>query len=392
MQEGRQNSVRSNAGRGGFVAVGRDSDRIPESPDAGGDACATLRLELVWLTGTAHNLVPMKPLYFLPLVTLIFASSALGEEPPAFTGSIERLDPALDKLIAPDAKIEVLATGFNWSEGPTWFQDKLVFSDVPENTVFGWKEGDTTAAVVLKPSGSSSLDASTQGSNGLTTDAEGRLILCQHGDRRIARLEKDGTFTSIADRYNGKRFNSPNDLVIAADGSIYFTDPPYGMKGGAKSAEKEQPCNGVYRIAPDGKVTLLIDDLTFPNGIAFSPDGGTLYVGVSDPEAPRIMAYAVQADGSVTPGKVLFDATPLKNATKKGSCDGMKVDKEGNIWTTGPGGVLILDKAGKHLGTILTGQATGNCAWGGPSYDTMYITADMFLLRVRTLTTGAGGR
>ncbi|MCB1212083.1 MAG: SMP-30/gluconolactonase/LRE family protein, partial [Verrucomicrobiales bacterium] len=193
----------------------------------------------------------MKLLQLLPLVALALAAPVCAEDLPTFSGSIERLNPELDALIAPSIKIEVLATGFNWSEGPTWHDGQLKFSDVPENTVFAWKEGDTAAATFLKPSGNDGTDTSGQGSNGLTTDAKGQLILCQHGARRIARLEKDGTFTTIADRYEGKRFNSPNDLVIAKDGSIFFTDPPYGMKGNA--AAREIDFNGVYRIAPDGK-------------------------------------------------------------------------------------------------------------------------------------------
>jgi gluconolactonase len=322
----------------------------------------------------------LSPLPFL----LAAASLAIAAEPvPEFTGGIERLDPALDQLIAPDAKVEVLATGFNWSEGPVWKDGQILFSDVPENTVFGWKEGDKAAATVLKPSGSLSGDG--QGSNGLAVDAAGHLILCQHGERRIARLEKDGSFTSLADRFEGKRFNSPNDLVIAKDGAIYFTDPPYGLK---KGVAPDMDIHGVYRLSKDGKVTLAIRDLKWPNGIALSPDQRILYVAVSDKDHPRIMAYELTAEGAVGNGRELFDARPLKAAGRKGGCDGMKVDTQGNIWTTGPGGVLILTPEGKHLGSILTGVPTGNCAWGGPGHDTMYVTADMFLLRVKTLTKG----
>ena len=320
-----------------------------------------------------------------PLSLLLFTTlSAFAAEPiPEFKGSIERLDPALDTLIAPDAKIEVLASGFNWSEGPVWRDGGLVFSDVPENTVFGWKEGDTAAKVVLKPSGSLSGDG--QGSNGLQVDAQGNLILCQHGERRIARLEKDGTFTSLADKFEGKRFNSPNDLVIAKSGTIFFTDPPYGLKKG-ETPDLQQ--HGVYSVTPAGKVSLLIADIRFPNGIALSPDQKTLYIAVSDPKDTRIMAYDLQDDGTAKNGRVFFNAQPLKSPTRKGGCDGLKVDTNGNIWTTGPGGVLIISKDGKHLGSILTGQATANCAFGGTDRGTIYITADMFLLRVKTLAKG----
>jgi gluconolactonase len=303
---------------------------------------------------------------------------------PEFHGTIERLHPALDKLIAPDAKIEVLASGFNWSEGPVWRENGIVFSDVPENTVFGWKEGDKAAKVVLRPSGSLSYPAG-QGSNGLALDA-GNLVLCQHGERRVARLEKDGSFTSLADKYDGKRFNSPNDLVIAKEGTIYFTDPPYGLKKGGAAAELA--FHGVYSVTPAGKVSLLISDIAFPNGIALSPDQKTLYIAISDPQHTRVCAYDIQADGSAKNGRVFFDAQKLKSRERKGGCDGMKVDTEGNIWATGPGGVLVISKEGKHLGTILTGQATANCAFGGEDRGTLYITADMFLLRVRTLVKG----
>ncbi|MCW0220972.1 MAG: SMP-30/gluconolactonase/LRE family protein [Prosthecobacter sp.] len=315
---------------------------------------------------------------------LLLAGSMFGAETvPEFKGGIERLDPAFDKLIAPEAKIEILATGFNWSEGPVWRDGQILFSDVPENTVFGWKEGSTRATPFLKPSGS--LNGEGQGSNGLAVDAEGNLILCQHGERRIARLEKDGRFTSLADNYQGKRFNSPNDLVIAKSGTLFFTDPPYGMK---KGTEPDAPYHGIYRLGTDGKVSLIIEDIRWPNGIALSQDQKTLFIAVSDKEANRIMAYDLQEDGSVKNGRVFFNAQPLKSNERKGGCDGMKVDTQGNIWTTGPGGVLIISPKGQHLGTILTGQNTGNCAWGGPEKDTMYITADMFLLRVKTQVKG----
>lgn len=330
------------------------------------------------------------------LSLLLFTTlAAFAAEPiPEFHGSIERLDPALDTLLAPDAKIEALASGFNWSEGPVWRDGGIVFSDVPENTVFGWKEGDTAAKVVLKPSGSLKGDA--QGSNGLQVDAQGNLILCQHGERRIARLEKDGTFTSLADKYEGKRFNSPNDLVIAKSGTIFFTDPPYGLKKG-EAPELQQ--HGVYAVHPStpNKVFLMIPDIQWPNGIALSPDEKTLYVAVSDKETTRVMAYdlgepAAVVHGAIIPkakrGRVFFNAQPLKSAARKGGCDGMKVDTHGNIWTSGPGGILIISKDGKHLGSILTGQATANCAFGGEDRSTLYITADMFLLRVKTLAKG----
>ncbi|WP_133795206.1 SMP-30/gluconolactonase/LRE family protein [Prosthecobacter fusiformis] len=326
-----------------------------------------------------------KDMQKLVLSILLLASpcSFAADAAPEFRGGIERFDPAFDKLIAPDAKIEILATGFNWSEGPVWKDWQILFSDVPENTVFGWKEGDTSAASFLKPSGS--LSGEGQGSNGLAVDAKGSLILCQHGERRVARLEKDGSFTSLADKFEGKRFNSPNDLVIAKNGSLFFTDPPYGMK---KGTEPDAPYHGIYRVDAGGEVSLIIEDIRWPNGIALSPNEKTLYIAVSDKDNTRLMAYDLQADGSVKNGRQFFHAQPLKSESRKGGCDGMKVDAQGNIWTTGPGGVLVISPEGKHLGSILTGVPTGNCAWGGEDKGTMYVTADMFLLRVKTLVKG----
>lgn len=322
-------------------------------------------------------------------VTLLFTATSLiaraADPVSPFSGSIDRLDPALDKLIAPGAKVEPLASGFNWSEGPVWYNGSLVFSDVPENTVYMWKEGQKEASVFLKPSGSTKPGSSGQGSNGLAVDAGGNLVLCQHGDRRLARLERGGKFTTVVGRHGDHLFNSPNDLAIAKNGDVFFTDPPYGLKD--KSA-REILENGVYHFSKAGKLTMIVKDLTFPNGIALSPDEKTLYVAVSDPAATRVMAYDLQADGSATGGRVFFDAQPLKSKERKGGCDGLKIDEQGNVWTTGPGGVLVISKQGKHLGTILTGQATANCAWGDDGR-TLYITADMHLVRVKTLVKGS---
>jgi gluconolactonase len=326
----------------------------------------------------------------LPLLLFPVFAMAAEEALPKFEMSIERLDPALDSLIEPGTKVEKLAEGFNWSEGPTWYRDTVVFSDVPENIVYQWKSGATKAEIFIKPSGLTKPTPGfrEQGSNGLTTDAKGALVLCQHGDRRISRWI-DGKFEPIVTSFEGKKFNSPNDLAFRKNGDIYFTDPPYGLEGGNKSPMKELGWNGVYRVEPSGKVTLLVKDLTFPNGIAFSPDEKILYVAISDPAAPRLMAYDVQADGTVANGRVFFDAMPLKQAGGKGLPDGMKVDKQGNIWATAPGGVLIINPQGKHLGTIRTNQATGNCTFGGADRSDLYVTADMFLVRVKTKTSAS---
>lgn len=312
------------------------------------------------------------------------------EKPPTFTGKIERFDPAFDQLVAAEAKIEKLAEGFNWSEGPVWMKDELIFSDVPENTAYRWKEGMTRAEVFLQPSGLLTPQPGFRepGCNGLTLDREGRLLLCQHGERRVARYE-NGTFTSLADRWEGKRFNSPNDLVMRKNGEIYFTDPSYGLEGINQSPLKEIPFNGVFRIGTDGKVTLLTKDLTFPNGLAFSPDEKVLYIGVSDEKATRLMAYEVKPDGTIANGRTFFDAQPLLKGADRGLVDGLKVDRAGNVWSSGPGGILVLSPAGKLLGRLNTGQATANCNWGNDG-GTLYVTADMFLLRVKTRTKGCG--
>src|SRR2546427_2662397 len=217
---------------------------------------------------------------------------------PATSPRIERLDPALDRLIASDAKIETLADGYAWVEGPVWVKDGgfLLFSEVNRNTVHRWKAGEG-AKPYLKPSGYTGTPprGGEMGSNGLTLDSSGRLVLCQHGDRRVARMDAPLTdpkpaITTLADRYEGKRFNSPNDLVYHSNGDLYFTDPPYGLEGKNEDPKKELPFNGVYRFKPNGDLTLLTDKLTFPNGIAFSPDEKTLYVAVSDPARAIWMA------------------------------------------------------------------------------------------------------
>ena len=325
----------------------------------------------------------------LPLLLAPIFALAAGAAEPVLIAKILRLDPALDALIAPDAEVEKVAEGFHWSEGPVWKDGAVLFSDVPENTIYQWTPGTTTARVFLKPSGGmeSTKEFREPGSNGLARDAENRLVLCQHGMRRVARIEKDGTQSPLADSYAGKKFNSPNDLAIAKNGDIFFTDPPYGLEGGNDSPIKELKFSGVYRIS-GGKVTLLTDELAFPNGLALSPDEKTLYVNASDPKAPYIHAYDLLADGTLGKHRIFFDAGPLTK-TGPGLPDGLKVDRAGNVWTTGPNGVLIISPEGKHLGTIQTGQPTGNCAWGDDG-SSLYITSNMFLVRVKTATKGAG--
>lgn len=334
----------------------------------------------------------MKTFFLLALAAILCLLPAGAQQPTTGTlGVIERLDPALDKLIPPGAVIEKLAEGFDWSEGPAWVPADgcVLFSDVPRNTVYKWKPG-AGVSVFLKPSGYTGPPKPGQrepGSNGLTLDAEGRLILCEHGDRRVARLEKDGRKTTLADRFEGKWLNSPNDVVFKSNGDLYFTDPPYGLPKLNNDPAKELPFNGVYRLAKNGALMLLTKEMTFPNGLAFSPDEKTLYVANSDPQRAIWMAYDVKPDGTLANGRVFFDATPMRKG-RKGLPDGMKVDARGNLFATGPGGVLIFSPDGKHLGMLNTGEATANCAWGDDG-STLYITADMFLCRVKTKTRGA---
>ena len=309
-------------------------------------------------------------------------------------GQIIRLDPSIDAIIDPEAKIEVLAEGFDWSEGPLWIDDKdggyLLFSDIPPNSIFKWKEGEG-ASLYLKPSGYTGKVKrdGEPGSNGLLLDSEGRLVLCQHGDRRMAVMDApldapEPNFTTISDNYDGFLLNSPNDAVFHSNGDLYFTDPPYGLVGGMDSPIKQIPFQGVYRVDKLGKTHLLTPDITRPNGIAFSPDESVLYVSSSDGSNPILMAYNVQADGSIDEGSVFFDAMNLKKAGGKGSPDGLKVRSDGMIFTTCPGGVVILTPDGKHLGTISSGEATSNVALdekGGY----VYATSDMYLIRVKLL-------
>ncbi|WP_044891931.1 SMP-30/gluconolactonase/LRE family protein [Opitutus terrae] len=329
--------------------------------------------------------------YLLPLIGL--SLPLLSSVATAADGAkefVERFDPAFDKLVANDAKVERLAEGFRWSEGPVWYHGAVLFSDVPENVVYRWAEGMTKAEVLLKPSGLLQPNPAFRepGSNGLAVDREGRLLLCQHGERRVARYE-NGRFTTLADRYDGKRLNTPNDLAVRRSGEVYFTDPPYGFKEVDDSPLKELAWHGVYRVAKDGTVTLLTKTIAYPNGIAFSPDEKTLYVGSTEDRNPHIQAFDVQPDGTLANERLFFDGRPHSTPETPGSCDGMKVDRDGNVWTSGPGGILVITPAGKLIGRINTGVPTANCAWGDDG-GTLYITANNRLLRVKTSTRGAG--
>ena len=304
-------------------------------------------------------------------------------------GSIEKLDDSLDDILNTDVKIEILAEGFSWSEGPVWVPslNSLLFSDVPQNTIYKWNERDGKT-IFLKPSGYTGIEpaSSQSGSNGLALDSAGNLLLCQHGDRRVARISKadlrseNPNFNMVVNRFEDKRFNSPNDLAIAKNGDIYFTDPPYGLSGKDEDTLKEISFNGVYKLASNGELTLIIDTLTRPNGIAISPDQQTLYVANSDPENAIWVAYDITAKG-VKNGRVFFDATD-KTDTLKGLPDGLKVNKKGIVFATGPGGIYIFSEEGKHLGMIYTKLASANCALD-ETQTSLYITTHNYLTRVK---------
>jgi gluconolactonase len=330
-----------------------------------------------------------KPSLAVALAVLAVCAAPLRAADYPSLGSIERLDPRLDALLPPDARLEVLASGFQWIEGPVWVKEgALLFSDAPNNRIMRWREKEGLD-VFMHPSGYTGVAeyGHEPGSNGLTLDHEGRLVACEHGDRRLSVLYPDGGKRTLADNYRGKRFNSPNDVVVHSSGAIYFTDPPYGLPNGEEDARREQDAFGVYRVAPTGEVTLLIRDLKRPNGIAFSPDEKTLYVSNSDPKRAVWMAYDVHPDGSVGAGRIFFDATSRVPA-EPGLPDGLKIDAHGNLFGAGPGGVLVFAEDGTHLGTIRDGRAIANCGWGGDGSD-LYMTAGAYLLRLHTKTRGA---
>ncbi|MFO0865188.1 MAG: SMP-30/gluconolactonase/LRE family protein [Gemmataceae bacterium] len=313
-------------------------------------------------------------------------------------GTIDRKDPAFDKLIPKDAKIEKLATGFKWVEGPVWIKNGgfLLFSDIPNNAIHQFTPGKGLVRDFIKPAGYTgkaprpgTSPTDEPGSNGLMLDAEGRLTLCEHGDSRVARLDKDfKNKVTLAHKYNGKKLNSPNDLVYHSNGELYFTDPPYGMVKHYEDPARELDFCGVYRLKKDGTLDLLTKEMTRPNGIALSPDEKWLYVANSDPKLAIWKKFPVKEDGTIGEGKVFYDATSLVGK-KPGLPDGLKVDVDGNVFATGPGGVLVFNPEGALLGLIDTGVPTANCAFGEDG-TILYIAADKSLARIRTSTKGKG--
>ncbi len=279
----------------------------------------------------------------------------------------------LQTILDDNAQVEKVAGGFEFTEGPLWHpKGFLLFSDIPANTIYQWIPNEKPG-VFRRPSGNA---------NGNTLDRDGRLITAEHSNRRVSRTEKDGTVVTLASQYEGKRLNSPNDLVVKSDGSIYFTDPPYGIN----SKQEELGFYGVYRLAPDGTLSVLVRDFVRPNGIAFSPDEKKLYV--NDSEKGHIRVFDVKPDGTLESGQVFAE---LKDPGKKGVPDGMKVDEEGNVYSTGPGGVWVFSSSGKELGKIEVPEVATNLAWGDSlrdssgsrDYKMLYITASNSLYRIR---------
>lgn len=331
----------------------------------------------------------MKKVLLILFIALAIACGSKKEtQQTSITVSVEKLDPALDAIVGNQLTVSVIASGYEWTEGPLWLEGdkKLLFSDVPTNTIYQWTE-EKGASIYLTPSGytGEAPRGGEPGSNGLTLDDEGNLLLCQHGDRRIAMMntsiaEPASDFTTISDTYNGKRFNSPNDLVFH-NYDIYFTDPAYGLEKQMDDPKKELPFQGVYRIPAEGQVQLMIDSLTRPNGIGFSPDGKKMYVANSDSEKALWYEYSINDSLKITSGKILWNATEQAK-TEKGLPDGLKVDGQGNIFATGPGGIWIFSGDGKLLGKIKLEEATSNCALTADG-KTLFVTNDMLVLKIK---------
>jgi gluconolactonase len=343
---------------------------------------------------------------FLVLTAFALGTPFLGgQEKKAYptVGVVESKSPLFDELVPKGAKIEKVAEGYIWVEGPVYVRKGgyMLFSEIPMNTVMKWQEGKG-ASEFLKPSGYTGKKkrggkfGDEPGSNGLVLDPEGRLVLCEHGDRRVSRIEPDGKKTVLADKYMGKRLNSPNDMVFKSNGDLYFTDPPYGLEKHFDDPARELDFCGVYRLSKDGKLTLLTKEMSRPNGIAFSLDEKTLIVANSDPKDPVWRAFEVKEDGTLGKSRVFYDSTPWVKQKMIGLPDGMKIDVKGNLFATGPGGVHVFTPDGKHLGRIDPGKGaslmdfpTSNCAFGDDG-STLYMTTTQWLCRIRTNTKGKG--
>ncbi|HKB14768.1 MAG TPA: SMP-30/gluconolactonase/LRE family protein [Planctomycetota bacterium] len=306
---------------------------------------------------------------------------------PTVAARIDRLDPAFDAVVPPSARVEKLAEGFSFTEGPVWHPDgHLLFSDPNDNRIYRWTP-DGELSVFRTKSGYTGVDVGEYGqpgSNGLALDRENRLTICEHGNRRVTRLEKNGVLTVLADRYEGKRLNSPNDLVYRSDGALYFSDPPFGLPKFHDDPRREQPHSGVYCLN-EGRLVLVSTDLSGPNGLAFSPDERFLYVTNWDEKRKVVMRYAAKPDGTLAEGRALFD---MGSAPEPEALDGIKVDRAGNLFVSGPGGLWVISAEGKHLGTVRLPELPANLAWGDADGRTLYLTARTGLYRLRLAPAG----
>jgi gluconolactonase len=347
-----------------------------------------IQLAIFGINGPLSN--PPANFIWLRSATLDFYAPGRIGNTVITTGDVLRRDPAVDRIVPRGARVERIAGGFTFTEGPVGSPDGyLLFSDPNENTIYRWTP-DGDVSVHRTKSGYAGMDIGeyTQaGSNGLAIDRDGRLTIAEHGRRRISRIEKTGAVTVLADRYDGKRLNSPNDLVYRSDGSLYFTDPPFGLPRAFEDPRKELPYSGVYRWF-DGAVQLVARELTGPNGLAFSPDERYLYVTNWDVQRKIVMRYAVLADGRLSDGEVFFDMT---RAPGEEALDGIKVDRSGNLYVSGPGGVWIIAADGRHLGTIRAPELPANMAWGDADGRTLYMTARTGLYRIRLDIAGVRG-
>ena len=358
-------------------------------------------MNYLYLSNMSINFMYFKTLIvlFISLLVVIISCDRKSDHPTSHdqettkaklhyetTGSIEFVHPDLHQIISKDALIEVISEGFQWTEGPLWVKagNYLLFSEIPSNSIYKWSEEEGTH-LYLRPSGYTGKQerGGEPGSNGLLLNNKGELVLCQHGDRRIAKMSSSlsapsPSFVTLIDRFNDQRFNSPNDAVYDSKGNLYFTDPPYGLEGNADDPFKEIPFQGVFRLNSDGTVVLIADHVYRPNGIGLSPDERTLYVASSE-GAPMWTKFHLDEEGLPIQHEVFYHED---NPPGKGAPDGLVVDRSGNIWATGPGGVWIFSPEAKILGKILTGEATSNCTFDDKEA-VLYMTCDDLVMRVR---------
>ncbi len=326
----------------------------------------------------------MRIAYFFLCIIFLASTSRIAAQNNA--GEVTFLKNGMDKIVSKDAKIEKIADGFSFTEGPLWHKEGyLLFSDIPANTIFKYipEEG---VSIYLKNSGfvGTDIESTGPGSNGLTFDKSGNLIICQHGARQILKYDRAGNFVPLARQFSGKRLNSPNDVVVKSEGAIYFTDPPWGLPKNMEDSAKELSFQGVFRIR-NGNLELMDGDLKLPNGLAFSPDEKYLYVDDMDGDRKLYYRYDVDETGNLSNRTLFFDATKIAG---EGGPDGIKVDKKGNCYFTGPGGVLVVNAKGEHLGTISPPEHPANIGWGGKDGKTLFMTCQTGLYSIELKNEG----